>query len=354
MARTRIKSSSIDTTTGAGLPVGTTAQRPASPAVGTMRLNTTTQCVEVYYSGIWTIVASVAPTFTAEVLAVAGGGAGGGGGGGGAGGLLYYGSESVTNRASPNGSAQTFTRGTTYTITIGAGGSVAGGSNIAAQGGNTTISGTGVTISATGGGSGSTSITTYGGGSYASGSKGANGGSGGGAGGNSAGDGQVIPGGSGVGTTTTDRQGYSGGSCPSLANSPAGGGGGAGGAGGNGSSGTSGNGGVGLQYSINGTATYYAGGGGGGGYNVTRGTGGAGGGGTGGLDYNSTNSTAGSANTGGGGGGTGSGGLGGSGIVIIRYAATTPYGTGGSITSAVINSITYQIHTFTTSGSFVL
>lgn len=83
MARTRIKSSSIDTTTGAGLPVGTTAQRPVNPAVGTMRLNTTTQCVEVYYSGFWAVVSSVAPTFTADVLAVAGGGAGGNGGGGG-------------------------------------------------------------------------------------------------------------------------------------------------------------------------------------------------------------------------------------------------------------------------------
>ena len=62
MARTRIKPTAIDTTTttaGTGLPVGTTAQRPASPASGLMRINSTTSFIEVYYSGTWNNVASV-------------------------------------------------------------------------------------------------------------------------------------------------------------------------------------------------------------------------------------------------------------------------------------------------------
>jgi hypothetical protein len=337
------------------LSVGTTVQRPGSASNGAMRINSTTNQLEVYYNSSWYGISSLSPLFTAEILVVAGGGAGGAGGGGGAGGLLYYGTESVTNRTTPNGIAQTLTRGTTYTVTIGAGGTVAGGGNlgsIALQGANTSVTGTSISMTAIGGGAGATSVTTYGGGAAGSGFKGANGGSGGGAGGNNVGDGFSIPGGAGTGTTTVDRQGYNGGNCPSVSNSPAGGGGGAGGAGGGGGGGTAGNGGIGLQYSINGTATYYAGGGGGGGFSVTRGTGGLGGGGTGGLDVNSTNSTPGAANTGGGGGGTGAGGLGGSGIVIIKYAAPTPYGPGGTITSFASGGTTFQVHTFTTSGTF--
>lgn len=61
MARTRIKPSAIDTTTttGLGLPVGTTAQRPASPTNGLMRINSTTNFIEVFYSGAWSNVTSV-------------------------------------------------------------------------------------------------------------------------------------------------------------------------------------------------------------------------------------------------------------------------------------------------------
>ena len=339
------------------LTVGTTEQRPGSASNGAMRINSSTDQLELYYSNAWLSISSVSTVFTAEILAVAGGGSGGAGGGGGAGGLLYYGAESVTNRTTPNGSARSLNRGVTYTVTIGAGGTVAGGGNlgdVALQGSNTSVTGTGISITAIGGGAGGTSVTTFSGGAAGTGFKGANGGSGGGAGGNNLGDGFVIPGGVGTGSTTTDRQGYNGGTCPSLNSSPAGGGGGAGAGGGSGASGTSGNGGVGLQYSINGTATYYAGGGGGGGYNATRGAGGLGGGGTGGLDFNSINSTPGAINSGGGGGGTGSGGLGGSGIVIIKYAAPTPYGTGGTITSFTASGITYQVHTFITSGVFTV
>jgi hypothetical protein len=40
-------------TGGLYLPVGTTAQRPASPATGQMRFNTTTGSVEVYNGTSW-------------------------------------------------------------------------------------------------------------------------------------------------------------------------------------------------------------------------------------------------------------------------------------------------------------
>lgn len=62
MPRTRIKPTAIDTTTtttGTGLPVGTTAQRPASPTNGLMRINSTTNFIEVFYSGGWNNIVSV-------------------------------------------------------------------------------------------------------------------------------------------------------------------------------------------------------------------------------------------------------------------------------------------------------
>lgn len=40
-------------TGGLFLPIGTTAQRPASPATGQMRFNTTTGSVEVYNGTSW-------------------------------------------------------------------------------------------------------------------------------------------------------------------------------------------------------------------------------------------------------------------------------------------------------------
>ena len=40
-------------TGGLYLPVGTTAQRPASPATGQMRFNTTTSSVETYNGTSW-------------------------------------------------------------------------------------------------------------------------------------------------------------------------------------------------------------------------------------------------------------------------------------------------------------
>ena len=41
------------TTGGLYLPSGTTAQRPASPATGMMRFNTTTGLLEVYNGSVW-------------------------------------------------------------------------------------------------------------------------------------------------------------------------------------------------------------------------------------------------------------------------------------------------------------
>lgn len=41
------------TTGGMYLPVGTTAQRPASPVTGMMRYNTTTSLVEIYNGTSW-------------------------------------------------------------------------------------------------------------------------------------------------------------------------------------------------------------------------------------------------------------------------------------------------------------
>ena len=248
---------------------------------------------------------------TGDYLVVAGGGGSGKdySGGGGAGGLR------CTVTATGGGGAlelpASFTNGTAYTITVGAGG--AGGNTIPGNNGsNSSISGSGfTTITSTGGGYGATLTNSPG-----------NGGSGGGAATTSA---------SQNGGTGTANQGYAGGTGYGTTNFfRTGGGGGAGAVGGNGNSsnsiGISGNGGNGVATIISGTSIYYAGGGGGGGYTpyaVAAGTGGLGGGGNG-TAVDAGIGTAGTANTGGGAGGSGGnngfGASGGSGIVIIRYA----------------------------------
>ena len=306
------------------LPTGNTAQRPGSPTVGNMRINSETNYVEVYYSSSWfnltyigLVTASstnstvsysgnyVIHTFnstgtftttnvpvggTVECLVIAGGGAGGygwEGGGGGAGGLVYSTSQSI-----PVGS---------YVVTVGAG--APSGAN---NGNDSSI----VTIlSAVGGGRGSGEPSGSGG--YAA----AIGGSGGGGG-------QPLT----AGAAGTAGQGNAGGNGYSSGSTwGGGGGGGAGAAGTNAISNVSGSGGVGLVNSITGSAIYYAGGGGG----CTRaGDGALGGNGGGGAGNGSAAATAGTANRGGGGGGSSSSGgtgasstsgAGGSGIVIIRY-----------------------------------
>ncbi len=233
-----------------------------------------------------------------EVLVVAGGGVGGSatsGGGGGAGGLIYKSSVAVSAGAT--------------TVTVGNGGTGAGGN------GENSFFGQ---LSAIGGGLGGVSYTKLA----------TTGGSGGGGGWSS---------GFTAGATGTDGQGKAGSAGKNYScGASGGGGGGAGGVGGtvgNSDPGPAGSGGTGLQYSISGTPTYYAGGGGGGGYPSCSGIGGAGGTGGGGAggDVNNTNGGNGTSNTGGGGGGAGGGtaGSGGSGIVIVRY----PISNDGTLTN---------------------
>jgi hypothetical protein len=251
-----------------------------------------------------------------EVLVVAGGGSGGSrhAGGGGAGGLIYNSSFLVS---------------APVTVTVGDGGASISGAVQGINGNNSVFS----TLVAIGGGGGGRDITQPAG----------NGGSGGGQFGTSP---------TGQGTTGQGNNGGLGSQPLILYGSNYGyggestyGGGGGGGAGAVGTNSTSstgpgitaGAGGIGLQYSISGTPTYYAGGGGGGtttssGFGgSTGGAGGQGGGGAGGGYVNGlTNGQAGTDGTGGGGGGGGftsgtnfASGKGGSGIVIVRYKLDT-------------------------------
>jgi hypothetical protein len=315
--------------TGALLtPSGTTGQRPASPIVGMQRWNTTIGGMEVYIgNNNWQTVASTA--YTVDYLVVAGGGGGGGelAGGGGAGGML-------------TGSAVAVSPGTSYTITVGAGGAGGNGARDtdAAKGKDGSLASF-LTFAAIGGGGGG--IYTTSGGGRSIGNAGGSGGGGGGSGG-----------GSTAGGTGTVGQGNAGGAGYPSSSYPGGGGGGAGGVGGNyKNTADGGNGGPGATSSITGTITYYAGGGGGSSYLGVSSTGGLGGGGAGNPGAGSN----GGANTGGGGGGGGyvgapsTGGNGGSGVVIIRYLGSAARASGGTIT------ITggYVIHTFTSSGTFI-
>jgi hypothetical protein len=310
------------------IPIGTTAERPASAANGAIRFNSTLGRIEGYMpSAGWLNILS--DSYQVEYLVVAGGGGGGGtysGGGGGAGGLLTATGFTVT----PNEA---------YTVTIGAGGATSTASTQGNDGTNSVFS----SLTAIGGG----------GGACSSGSGiGRAGGSGGGA------EKGGVPGGTpfpaaGAGTA---GQGYPGGlGYDAVQNCTAGGGGG--GAGGPGSDSprvasnqnNAGPGGIGLELSISGAAIYYAGGGGGGNdQGNTSAAGGAGGGGSGYM--RGSGGTAGTANRGGGGGGAGNGpqgAAGGSGIVIIRYLGAQR-GSGGTITSGG----GYTVHTFTGSGTY--
>lgn len=237
------------------------------------------------------------------------------GGGGGGGADTYWGTQSGGGGAGGVLTGNlTIQYGAEYTIIVGTGGR--GGSTSSGQPGTDSSFG---------------SIVAKGGG-YGVGRGDGTGGSGG-----SGGAGIVgYPGGQG-----TPGQGYPGGS----GNGGAGGGGGGGGAG---AAGDTINGGNGRLISIGGTTSYY-GGGGGGRSGVapayTVGTGGLGGGGGFGV--------AGTPNTGGGGGGGGGEGghSGGSGVVIVSYISTTPLLEGGQITVNVVGADTYQVHTFTTTGT---
>jgi len=261
-----------------------------------------------------------------EYLVVAGGGSGGSGtaGGGGAGG---YRSSVVGELSGGGASAETVLsviRGTTYTVTVGPGGSSSGAvTSRGTSGSNSVFS----TITSTGGGAG--------GNSAGSALPPLTGGSGGG------GQAYASP---SNGAAGTSGQGYAGNN---------GDGNGGGGGGGAGAVGGFRGGGDGRASSITGSSVTRAGGGGGGG-NLDSGAGGSGGGGAG-SAYTATN---GSANTGGGGGGGwtyagGIGGAGGSGIVIVRYLTSAASGatiTGGTATT----DGSYTVRTFTGSGSLVI
>lgn len=342
------------------LPAGPTANRPASPAAGMIRYNSTINLVEFYDGSGWrpvtgfsqgiigsggntiyykdnsiihmftsTGAATFTPAFTGniQVLVVAGGASAGGshGGGGGAGGVRF-------SRAFP------VTAGTPYGINVGAGAPNNGG-GYGNPGGPSTFS----SITSTGGG---------GGGNWDNSTQAFSGGSGGGGGTSSAaGSRYRVPAGNG-----TQGQGFPGGSGIRFnrQGDNAHNGGGGGGAGGPGIEGSDNNnygdvarGGPGLATSILGEVLYF-GGGGGGSSHINPGGGGDGGVGGGGggsvhhgqpqkppsipqgvgggqaLNSGTTASIpfggAGGANTGGGGGSSnGTGGPGGSGIVIIRY-----------------------------------
>jgi len=314
---------------------GSTAARPASASQGDLYYDTTLNNLYQYNGTDWVIAGTVAPTAptSIEVLVVAGGGASGNasnvGAGGGAGGLVYQAAR---------------TPASSFTVTVGAGGSV-GSSGV-----NSVLD----TITANGGGRGGSE-------NYV----GATGGSGGGstwaASYNT--PGSANQGNSGGGT----GYGFAGGS--GLQNAgptgnlyPSGGGGGAGAAGQSGSSaaasGRGGNGGVGLAYSITGSSTYYAGGGGGGSWtdSTTYSTGGLGGGGRGGANIAGGDTpAAGTTNTGGGGGGNGSsstsGTAGGSGVVIIAYPSTntalSSIGVGLTYSVSTTSRAGYRVYTFT-------
>jgi hypothetical protein len=270
-------------------------------------------------------VAASAMPLAIETLVVAGGAGGGGwGGGGGAGGLIHN-------------PLYTVTSGSSYVITVGAGG-IAGTTSYS-SGGDGSYSRFGTMTSVGGGGAG-----------HYQGFAGRFGGSGGGGGGHSIVSTQV--GGYGI-----IGQGNAGGTSGGYDNSNyygSGGGGGASAVGTNHSGYTGGGGGIGTAYSISGIPTYY--GGGGGGHTPTAGygiaAGGGGGGGAGGCYYSNISAVSGTANTGGGGGGGYYGiGAGGSGVVIIRYLDTylPASATTGSPTYTVVNG--YRVYKFTASGS---
>jgi hypothetical protein len=261
-----------------------------------------------YWIHTFTSSGTFTPTsgLSCDYLVVAGGGAGGiaanGGGGGGAGGLRS--SVSPTGGGGSAESSLSLASGTSYTVTIGAGGasrSTRGQGNV---GSNSVFS----TVTSAGGG----------GGGGNGGVPGGNGGSGGGGALNQ------------TGGTGTSNQGFAGGDGATYtgANDCGGGGGGAGQAGIKPLSNVGGAGGNGVSNSITGSAVNYGGGGGGSSDNAsTRSSGGSGGGGEGGGNSGGTqNGGNGSPNTGGGGGSANGGasytsGSGGSGIVIIRYLA---------------------------------
>lgn len=254
----------------------------------------------------WTVPSAI----TEVTYLVVGGGGGGASGGGGGGGV-------ITNHGV---STLAVTPNAVMAVVVGAGGIYGGGGSggstvNATSGGSSTFG----TFTAVGGGYGGTAARSPG-----------DGGSGGGGGYDN--PNQRI-------SLGTSGQGNSGGRSNQGGYGAGGGGGGAGGVGANApAQHRGGAGGIGVSTSITGTATQFGGGGGGGVNNNNSasnlnggGLGGSGGGGNGStLGYGTGayfDGTAGAANTGGGGGGTDPesnlAGNGGSGIVVVRYLASS-------------------------------
>ena len=68
-----LKNTTINDTGYLGMPIGTTAQRPGSPANGYMRVNSTSSTIEMYYNGIWNTVSSLAlPSATGGTITYSG------------------------------------------------------------------------------------------------------------------------------------------------------------------------------------------------------------------------------------------------------------------------------------------
>ena len=298
--------------------------------------------------------------YVVEYLVIAGGGSGGSniGAGGGAGGFRASFGGNTGGGGNPENHL-TLVPNTTYTVTVGAGGTVSTPApyNPGGDGGNSVFSGSDITdITSTGGGGGGTGLSLQ----SPPFEPGRPGGSGGG--GSRLGN-QSAPGGT---RTASPVQGFNGGASALNEGDCAGGGGGAGAVGVSSADGQKGGraGGIGLQNSItvaSGNGIYYAGGGGGGGFNnVDEGLGGTGGGGRGGQNQNKL-ATAGTANTGSGGGGGGGsdgdnvrgGGAGGSGVVILRLPTSSYSGTTSgspSVDQSTVSGVT--ILKFTGSGSY--
>jgi len=308
--------------------------------------NTNGQSVSIVYSGAtqgWIptvdddVTYETPQTYTVDFLVIAGGG-GGGKNGGGAGGAGGYRNSYSTESSGGGGSSETaleFSPGTTYTITVGAGGAANDTfpNTYGDDGNDSSISGSGIT----------TITSTGGGGAGGAGRRnGASGGSGGG--------GSEI----GTGGSGTVNQGFDGGNGGATSPQTGGGGGGAASAGTNGTTSVGGNGGSALSSSITGSSVDRAGGGGGGGRDSTPAGTGGGGGASNGV-FSSSNASDATANTGSGAGGShdGNAGDGGSGVVILRmpdgnYSGTT---TGSpTVTTGVGGTDTVLV--FTGSGSY--
>jgi hypothetical protein len=282
--------------------VCTSGTRPSAPYVGQMIYETDTNLLKIWLGAAWSdgqglgaVVGSV------EVLVVAGGASGArseinGAGGGGAGGYLE-GTFSVSI-------------GSTYTVTVGAGGAARVSAANGASGSNSVFA----TATALGGG---------GGGIYAA----VSGGSGGGGGNNEAG-------GAATQTSSGGLTGFGNAGAASGDGGWGGGGGGAGGAGGltGALSPIRRNAGVGKSSSITGSSVTYS---------------------TGGTYPNTGTAINGTANTGDGGSGhyQATSGAGGSGVVVLRYPTTFLPASSVTGTPIVTEVSGFRIYRFTGSGS---